>query len=72
MNDNFDQHAAQTPSPDTGSWHETHSVGSAMSRAVRAIVVQAPRQADTIPPSLPFKASLPVGKRDPSAPVSIR
>ena len=36
MNDSFAQHAAQTPSPSTGSRQATHSVGSAMSSASRA------------------------------------
>src|SRR5947209_2567491 len=33
MNDNFDQHCAQTPSPSTGSRQATQSVGSALLRA---------------------------------------
>ena len=41
MNDSFDQHVAQTPSPETGSRQETHKVGSAMSSAMRAACRQA-------------------------------
>ena len=42
MNDSFDQHSAQTPSPVTGSRQDTHSVGSAMSSASRAVRIHAP------------------------------
>ncbi len=42
MNDSFAQHAAQTPSPATGSRQATHSVGSAMSSASRAACDHAP------------------------------
>jgi hypothetical protein len=45
MNDNFDQHSAQTPSPSTGSRQATQSVGSAMSSASREACLKAPRQA---------------------------
>jgi hypothetical protein len=41
MNDSFDQHVAQTPSPETGSRQETHKVGSAMSSAMRAVCFHA-------------------------------
>jgi hypothetical protein len=36
MNDSFAQQSAQTPIPATGSRQATHSVGSAMSSAIRA------------------------------------
>jgi hypothetical protein len=42
MNDSFAQQFAQTPSPATGSRQATQSVGSAMSRAVRAACPHAP------------------------------
>ena len=45
MNDSFAQHAAQTPTPATGSRQATHSVGSAMSSASRAVCAHAPRAA---------------------------
>jgi hypothetical protein len=45
MNDNLAQHAAQTPSPSTGSRQETHSVGSAMSSANFAACAHTPRPA---------------------------
>ena len=41
MNDSFDQHVAQTPSPSTGSRQETHKVGSAMSSAMRPVCFHA-------------------------------
>ena len=44
MKQSLDQQLAQTPSPDTGSRHATHSVGSAMSSAARAVCCQADRQ----------------------------
>jgi hypothetical protein len=44
MNDNFDWHSAQTPSPSTGSRQATQSVGSAMSSASREACLKAPRQ----------------------------
>ena len=44
MNDSFAQHAAQTPSPSTGSRQATHSVGSAMSSASRIAAPAAPAQ----------------------------
>ena len=51
MNDNFAQQAAQTPSPSTGSRHDTHRVGSAISSVSRTArartlwpVASAPRQ----------------------------
>src|SRR6266404_3075558 len=49
MNDSLAQHAAQTPSPSTGSRQETHSVGNAMSSASRGICVNAPRAAFSAP-----------------------
>src|SRR6185436_15005682 len=49
MNDSFDQHAAQTPSPSTGSRQETHSVGSAMSSASRGICASTSQQALSAP-----------------------
>src|ERR1700681_2466412 len=42
MNDSLAQHAAQTPSPATGSRQATHSVGSAMSSASLAACDHAP------------------------------
>jgi hypothetical protein len=73
MNDSCDQHAAQTPSPDTGSRHETHSVGKAMSSAVRTVAVKPEWQAAQAAPSLPFHASLLSDERDDApAPVPIR
>ena len=49
MNDSLAQHSAQTPSPSTGSRQATHSVGSAMSSASRAVMRQAPRAAFSAP-----------------------
>src|SRR5258708_2009943 len=49
MNDSFDQHSAQTPSPSTGSRQETHSVGSAMSSASLAVCAHTPRAAFSTP-----------------------
>lgn len=49
MNDNFAQHAAQTPSPSTGSRQEMHIVGSAMSSASRGRCASASRQAPSAP-----------------------
>src|SRR5258708_39894020 len=49
MNDNFAQHLAQTPSPETGSRQATHSVGSAMSSASRAACPHAPPNALSAP-----------------------
>jgi hypothetical protein len=49
MNDNFDQHSAQTPSPWTGSRQETHSVGSATSSASREVAASALRAAISAP-----------------------
>src|SRR5436190_20330356 len=43
INDSFAQQSAQTPSPCTGSRQATHSVGSAISSAIRAACRQAPR-----------------------------
>src|ERR1700722_14750157 len=51
MNDNLAQHAAPTPSPSTGSRQATHSVGSAMSSASRAVCRHAPRHARSAPRS---------------------
>lgn len=45
MNESRDQHAAQTPSPSTGSRQDTHSVGSATSSASRAARVSTCRPA---------------------------
>src|SRR5260221_2426946 len=53
MNDNFAQHSAQTPSPSTGSRQETHSVGSAMSSASRAVCAHTPRTAFNAPRQWP-------------------
>jgi hypothetical protein len=36
MKESFAQHSAQTPTPSTGSRQATHSVGKAMSSAIRA------------------------------------
>jgi hypothetical protein len=44
MNDSFAQHAAQTPTPATGSRQATHSVGSATSSASRAACAQTARK----------------------------
>jgi hypothetical protein len=49
MNDNLAQHAAQTPSPWTGSRQATQSVGSAMSSASRAACIHPPRHAFSAP-----------------------
>src|SRR6478735_2479117 len=49
MNDSFDQHSAQTPSPSTGSRQETHKVGSAMSSARREVSAHAPRNTFSAP-----------------------
>ena len=53
MNDNLAQHSAQTPSPSTGSRQETHSVGSAMSSANRAVCAHAPRATFSAPRKWP-------------------
>src|ERR1700722_1513987 len=49
MNDSFAQQIAQTPSPATGSRQATHSVGSAMSSAIRADCLSTPRHAESAP-----------------------
>ncbi|GAB1718092.1 MAG: hypothetical protein NTAFB05_31340 [Nitrobacter sp.] len=51
MNDSCVQHAAQTPTPATGSRQATQSVGSAISSAVRAAWDNAPEQARHTPRS---------------------
>ena len=75
MNDSRDQQVAQRPSPVTGSRHETHSVGNAISSAVRAVAVQALRQADQdlahASPSLPLSADPLTREVDAPAPVPI-
>src|SRR5260221_7616443 len=53
MNESFDQHSAQTPSPSTGSRQETHSVGSAMSSASLGICANTSRQAFNAPRKWP-------------------
>ena len=49
MNDSLAQHAAQTPSPSTGSRQATHSVGSAISSASRAAYDHAARHVFSAP-----------------------
>src|SRR5258706_13046139 len=49
MNDNLAQHAAQTPSPSTGSRQATQSVGSAMSSARRVAWEHATRHVFSAP-----------------------
>src|SRR5260370_10171641 len=53
MNDSFDQHSAQTPSPSTGSRQATHSVGNAVSRARRPVCAHAPRTGCSAPRKWP-------------------
>src|SRR4051794_33936931 len=49
MNESLAQHAAQRPSPSTGSRQATQSVGNAISSASRAVCSQALRQALSAP-----------------------